>query len=136
MKKRLYLWGLLLVWTPWLPTLIGLVIVFRGISSEKATGIAVLAGGLYELFLTIGVISTVVFQIVAIVLFARSFESGHWLRNAFSAISNLLQRVHALSCFVVHPAGLDQSSPWTIENALLCPTAFPRINTAEIRYTK
>lgn len=87
MKKRLYLWGLLLVWTPWLPTLIGLVIVFRGISSEKATGIAVLAGGLYELFLTIGVISTVVFQIVAIVLFARSFESGHWLRNAFSAIS-------------------------------------------------
>jgi len=85
-KKRFY-WGLLLVWAPWLPTLIGLANAFRGISTEKATGLGAVAGGFTELFVTVGLISTVVYQVVAIVFFVRTFEKGHWFRNLFSAVS-------------------------------------------------
>jgi len=86
-KKKRFFWGLLLVWTPWLPTLIGLANAFRGISTEKATGLGAVAGGFTELFVTVGLISTVVYQVVAIVLFGRAFEKGHWFRNLFSAVS-------------------------------------------------
>ncbi|HUM06580.1 MAG TPA: hypothetical protein VLT90_14030 [Terriglobales bacterium] len=87
MKNKRFFWGLLLVWAPWLPTLIGLANAFRGISTEKATGLAAVAGGLTEMFVLVGLITTLVFQVVAIVLLLRAFEAGHQLRNLFSVIS-------------------------------------------------
>ncbi len=78
---------MLLAWTPWLPTLIGLGYVFRGIATEKATGLAVVAGGLTEMFLLFGLLVTVVFEVAAIILLVRAFEPGHWLRSLFLAFS-------------------------------------------------
>lgn len=86
-NQKRFFWGLLLVWAPWLPTLLGLANAFRGISTEKATGLAAVAGGLTETFVLVGLVTTLVFQVVAIVLFVRTFETGHRFRNFFSAVS-------------------------------------------------
>ena len=86
-KKKRFFWGLLLVWAPWLPSSVGLANAFRGISTERATGLGAVAGGITEMFVTVGLISTLVFQVVAIVFFVRTFEAGHWLRNLFSVVS-------------------------------------------------
>jgi hypothetical protein len=84
-KKKRFLWGVLLAWAPWLPAIIGLGYAFRGIATEKAIGLAAVAGGLMETFLLFGLLATFVSQVAAIVLLARAFESGHWLRNLFLA---------------------------------------------------
>src|ERR1700687_2317069 len=70
LKKKRFLWGVLLAWAPWLPTIIGLGVAFRGIAAEKATGLAVVAGGLAET-----------------VLLVRAFEPGRWLRSLFLVFS-------------------------------------------------
>lgn len=95
-KEKRFLLGLLLVWAPWLPTLIGLANAFRGISTEKATGVAVVAGGLSEMFILVGLVTTTVFQVVALVFFVRTFETGHRFRNLFSAISMLFGMIMLL----------------------------------------
>ena len=87
LKKKRFLWGVLLAWAPWLPTMIGLGYAFRGISAEKATGLAAVAGGLTETFLLFGLVVTVVFEVAAIILLVRAFERGHWLRSLFLAFS-------------------------------------------------
>jgi len=87
LKKKRFLWGLLLAWAPWLPTLVGLANTFRGIAAEKATGIGVIACGLAETFLLFGLISTVVFEVAAIFFLARAFEPGRWLRSLVLALS-------------------------------------------------
>ena len=87
LKKKRFLWGVLLAWTPWLPTIIGLGYAFRGIAREKATGLAAVAGGLTETFLLFGLLATVVFEVAAIILLLRAFEPGHWLRSLFLVFS-------------------------------------------------
>jgi len=87
LKKKRFLWGVLLAWAPWLPTMVGLAYAFRGIAAEKATGLAAVAGGLAEMFLLFGLIFTVVFEVAAIFLLARAFEPGHWLRSLVLALS-------------------------------------------------
>jgi hypothetical protein len=87
LKKKRFLWGVLLAWAPWLPAMIGLGNAFRGISSEHATGLAAVAGGLTEMLVLVGLTATVVFEVGAIVLLVRAFEGGHWLRSLFSALS-------------------------------------------------
>jgi hypothetical protein len=87
LKKKRFVWGLLLVWAPWLPSLIGLANLLRGISTEKATGLAAVAGGLSEMFVLVGLVTTLVFQVVAIFLFVRTFETGHRFRNLISVVS-------------------------------------------------
>jgi hypothetical protein len=86
-KKKLFLWGVLLAWTPWLPTMIGLGNALRGITKEKATGIGALTGALAETFITAGLLATLAFEMTAIILLLRAFERGHWLRSLFSAFS-------------------------------------------------
>jgi hypothetical protein len=71
-KRKHFLWGVSLVWIPFLffatPTLIGLYHAFRGVSREKATGLAAVAGGVTELLATFGLAVTLVFEVVAIIL--------------------------------------------------------------------
>jgi len=85
-KKRL-LWGALLVWTPWIPILIGLANALRSISRQKATGLGAVAGGLAELFVVWGIGAVLIGQVTAIILLSRAFSSGHWIRNLFSLFS-------------------------------------------------
>jgi hypothetical protein len=87
LKKKCFLWGVLLAWAPWLPAMIGVGNALRGISAEKATGLAAVAGGLAEMFLLFGLVVTVVFEVAAIILLYRAFVPGHWLRSLFLAFS-------------------------------------------------
>jgi hypothetical protein len=87
LKKKWFLWGAALVWTPWIPTIIGLGYALIGVWGQKATGIGVVAGGLAELFVLWGIIAIVIGQTAAIVLLFRAFSPGHWLRSWFSVLS-------------------------------------------------
>jgi len=87
LKKKRFLWGVLLAWAPWIPTLIGIGYAFRGISEQKATGLGAVAGGLTELFVVCGIGAILVGQVAAIVLLFRTFSPGHWVRSSFSMLS-------------------------------------------------
>lgn len=83
-KKRRFLWGVALVWVPWIPIGIGLLI---GILRQKATGLGAVAGGLTELLIMWGIGSILVSQVGAMVLLFRAFSPGHWMRSLFSVMS-------------------------------------------------
>jgi hypothetical protein len=85
--RRRFLWGAALAWAPWVPTLIGLSYAFRGISTEKATGLGAVAGGLVEGFVLWGIATMIISQVAAIVILSRSFSREHWMRSLFSALS-------------------------------------------------
>lgn len=88
LKKR-FLWGLLLAWVPWVPTMIGIGYLFIGISNSKATGFAVVAAGMIELLVSWGLVAMFISQTVAIVWLFRSFSSAHILRSLIAAASIL-----------------------------------------------
>jgi hypothetical protein len=87
LSTKRFLLGILFAWAPWIPTIIGLRPLFRGLSASKATGVGFVAYGLGETFALWGIVSMVVAQILAIVWLVRSFSNGHWSRNLFSAFS-------------------------------------------------
>jgi hypothetical protein len=98
LKKRRFLWGVVLAWTPWIPTLIGIGYAFRGISEQKATGLGAVAGGLSEIFALYGIGAILVTQTAAIVLLIRAFSAGHWGRSLFAVLSICLS---GLTLFIV-----------------------------------
>ena len=55
LNKKRFLWGLLLAWAPWVPTVIGIGYLFVGLSNSKATGLAVVVGGMVELLVWWGI---------------------------------------------------------------------------------
>jgi len=59
LATRRFLGGLLLAWVPWIPTLVGLGYAFRGISSQKATGVGAVAGGVAESLVLWGLLSMI-----------------------------------------------------------------------------
>jgi len=80
--------GLLLTWVPFLLFMIPMFAnAFRGISNSKATGLAAVAGGMAEGLVTFGLAAIVITQFGAVVVLARTFSKGHFLRNCFSAVS-------------------------------------------------
>jgi hypothetical protein len=87
LNKKRFLWGIALAWLPWLPIIVGLSYVLRGIWSTKATGLGVLIGGLAEAFVLWGVVTMVIAEIAAIVYLARAFSVGHGLRNFLAGFS-------------------------------------------------
>ncbi len=86
-RKSRFVWGLVLVWAPAIPLIIGMSNVFRGISENKATGLGAVAGGLIEAYLIFGFIAALIFQAAGIVLLARSFSEGRRAQAFFSLIS-------------------------------------------------
>jgi hypothetical protein len=87
LTRKRFLWGVFLAWAPWIPTLIGLRNVFRGIFEQKATGLGAVAGGLSELFVMWGLGSMIISQVAALVWLCRAFSREHWVRNVVSALS-------------------------------------------------
>ena len=85
--KNMFLWGIGLAVTSSLPFLVPIVTLFRGISPTKATGLAAVAGGLTELYVTSGLILTFMLPIAAIVFLALSFSGGNQARKLFSLLS-------------------------------------------------
>ena len=87
LKKKRFLWGLFLAWLPWLPTIVGLANAFRDISTERATGLAAVAGGFSEMFVLTGLLATLAFAIASIVLLSRALVPGHWFRTLVAVVS-------------------------------------------------
>jgi hypothetical protein len=83
-KRKWFVWGMVVTCTLSIPLIIGLSSTFRGISTEKATGLAAVAGGLAEAYVTFAAVLAFALPISAIVLLSRSFASGHGLRSLLS----------------------------------------------------
>ena len=87
-KRKRFLWGVCLAWTPFLFLIIHTAIdAFNGIAREKATGLAAVAGGLGEYFSTFGLAAVLAFEVAAIILLLRAFSGAHPMRALFSVIS-------------------------------------------------
>lgn len=93
-----FLWGMLLAWVPFLLIITPTVPeVFRGISSQKATGLGAVAGGLSEAFVTFGIVAFVTAQVLAIVFLVRTIGKGETLQNIFAILSIALSAVLIVS---------------------------------------
>ena len=79
--------GITFSWIPSIPLIVGVLNSFRGIQSEKATGLAAVAGGISEVYLMSGLLLTVGLELGAIVLLMRSFSKGHIGRTLISLVS-------------------------------------------------
>jgi len=86
LKKKRFLWGVVLAWAPWVPILVGLGRALLSISNQKATGIGAVAGGLSEIFVVWGVGAVLIGQVAAIILVCRAYSPGHWFRSLFSIL--------------------------------------------------
>jgi len=86
-KRKWFLWGIVVAWAPFIPTIIGMSYTFRGVAEQKATGIGAIAGGLAEAYMVFGLVLTVVSQVGAIVLLIRSFSGEKWMRSVVALFS-------------------------------------------------
>jgi hypothetical protein len=90
LKKKRFLWGILLAWVPWVPIILS---AFRGISEQKATGLGAVAGGISESLILWGLITMVICQVAAILWLTRSFSREHAMRGLISGFSICLSTV-------------------------------------------
>ena len=85
-KRKSFVWGTVLTGTLSIPLIIVFFNAFRGMFAEKATGLAAVAGGLAEAYVTLGVLLSLGLPVGAIVLLLRSFSAGHQLRALISVL--------------------------------------------------
>ena len=85
-KRKWFVWGTVVTCTLSIPLIVGVPNAFNGIAKEKATGLAAVAGGLAEGYLTFGVALAFAMPITAIFLLSRSFARGHGVRSLFSLV--------------------------------------------------
>ena len=86
-KRKWFFWGIALMGTVSIPLMIGLFSFFRGISGEKATGVAAIAGGLAESYAILGIALGLALPVGAIYFLARSFSGGHRMRALLAVLS-------------------------------------------------
>jgi hypothetical protein len=87
--RRLFLWGTVLAWLPVLPIIYWIVLGIREFANQKQTGLGAVAGGVSEVFVTIGLVVAFAVPLAGIVLLVRSFSGRHRLRSFFTVISIL-----------------------------------------------
>ena len=86
-KTKQFRWGMVLTWTTLIPLMYGCINSFKGISEQKATGLAAVAGGIAEAFAMFGLVATVGIEVYAIVLLVRSMSEASWERRALCILS-------------------------------------------------
>jgi Ca2+/H+ antiporter len=90
-QTKRFRYGLLLAWVPLIffivPTAIGIIRAIAQASSEKATGFAVLAGGVAEVAATFGLLVIVASEVVAIVMLVRTLSRNHLTRTVVALFS-------------------------------------------------
>lgn len=86
-NRRRFLYGLLLAWAPLLCLLPGLYSTFRGVSTQKATGLGAVAGGLTEFLVIVGLVALVVSQLFAIRLLAGELSRKQPMRTFVAVVS-------------------------------------------------
>jgi hypothetical protein len=87
LKRKRFLWGLLLAWSTLPPVMYGCANAFKGVSEQKATGMGALVGGLAEGLVPYGLLLTVLAQVTGIVLLVRGFSREHAGRAVLTAVS-------------------------------------------------
>src|SRR3954469_17209998 len=85
-KRKSFVWGTVLTGTLSIPLIIVFFNAFRGMFAEKATGLAAVAGGLAEAYVTLGVLLSLGLPVGAIILLLRSFSAGHRIRALISVL--------------------------------------------------
>lgn len=102
-EQKRFAWGIGLAWVPIALFLIpSLIHGFRGLSQEKATGLAAVAGGIVEALSTFGLIAFVVCELTAIVLLLRVVKRDQWRRSLVAVISVVCSVIFlALTCLAV-----------------------------------
>ncbi len=85
-KSRRFAWGIGLSLLTLIPAAVGLGNAFRGIASQKATGLGAVAGGFSEIGIVAAFLWVVVFPIAAIVLLAGSFSKGRTGRGILAVL--------------------------------------------------
>jgi hypothetical protein len=85
-KRKWFAWGTLVTCVLCIPLVIGVTQSFRGIFAEHATGLAAVAGGLAEAYVTFAVVLAFALPITAIFLLSRSFVRGRAARSLFSVL--------------------------------------------------
>lgn len=87
-RRTRFVKGAVLAWVPLLFVLIpALLTLFRGLSSQKATGLGAVAGGFAQGFVVFGFAAMVASEIAAVVLLYRALSRNHALRTMFSLLS-------------------------------------------------
>jgi hypothetical protein len=86
-KRKRFLWGVCLAWTPFLFFIPAVTSLFNGIAKEKATGLAAIAGGFREFFSTFGLAAVLTFEVAAVILLLRTFSGARPVRALFSVLS-------------------------------------------------
>lgn len=84
--RKFFFWGTVLTGTLSVPLIIIFFNAFKGMSAEKATGLAALAGGLGEAYATFGALLSLALPVGAIILLLRSFSVGHRMRALISLL--------------------------------------------------
>jgi hypothetical protein len=84
--RKWFLWGALLASVSSIPFFIVFFNFLRTLSLDKATGLAAVAGGLTEVYVTFGLIMTFVLPLAAIVLLSRSFSKGNLTHKVLSLL--------------------------------------------------
>jgi hypothetical protein len=82
-QRKKFRYGLLLAWAP----LIFFIVPIAQMSSEKATGLAAVAGGVSEVAATFGLVVIVASEVVAIVMLIRTFSRSHLTRTVVAIFS-------------------------------------------------
>jgi succinate dehydrogenase hydrophobic anchor subunit len=85
-QRKSFFWGTALTGILSIPLIIVFLNAFRAISAERATGLAAVAGGLAEAYVTLGVLLSLALPVAAIVLLLRSFSAGHRMRGLISLL--------------------------------------------------
>ena len=90
-QKKRFRYGLLLAWVPLIffivPTAIGIIRAIAQVSSEKATGLGAVAGGVAEVAATFGLVVIVASEVVGIVMLVRTSSLNHPIRTVIAIVS-------------------------------------------------
>jgi hypothetical protein len=86
-KTEQFRWGMVLAWVTLIPLMYGCFNSFKGISEQKATGLAAVAGRIAEAFATFGLVAFVAMEVYAVVLLVRSMCGASWERRALCILS-------------------------------------------------
>ena len=90
-QRKRFRYGLLLAWIPLMffivPTAIGIIRAIAQASSEKATGFAVVAGGVGEVAATFGLVVIVASEVIGIVMLVRTSSRNHPIRAVVAIVS-------------------------------------------------
>jgi hypothetical protein len=98
-KRKWFVWGTVFTCTLSIPLIIGLSNIFRGIAAEKATGLATVAGGLAEAYITFAALLAFAIPVTAIFLLSRSFVRRHAARRFFHC--SVSECIDACSCWAI-----------------------------------